>query len=576
MHTKEKKSNSYQSLKARFLISYLITFFLSLCIALLGSRHFNAELSKQTASTSASTLKLHLDTIDAKLEHISTFLMSFLFNESNYESLFQNLSPEESLDRKLFIKEYFDTYLNTYSNADGLFFYLPQSDLFIIASKSQESIYDRQAIKDYVKSSCFSDTNGSLPEIQKWFPFSANHSSFLMQTIGYQNVYIGAYLSSDYISDPLRQFSETSHGTLLLSSDQSESDIVLVESEDTDIQKISSRSDQYLTISSDSNTGNFQLKMMIPRKILLRNGNQFSYTLYLVIVASMLFLIINFLSTWRQIISPLEILTDGMKKLQQGIFNISLPVAKKRNEFSVLTETFNTMSHEIEHLKMQVYENRLKRANTELEYLTLQIKPHFFLNSLNVIYSLAITKHFDLIMEMTSCLMKYFRYLFQSSETLVPLDQELTHTKNYLRIQEMRYGTNFSTDIQADPETISAKIPILSIHTFVENIVKHAYSDSSSILVKIRVSSFYRHGNYYLNIFIEDNGKGFSKDQLILLNNPVSEESLPQHHIGISNVKQRLFYLYQDDFTLIFENNSTGGARVHLMIPCLISERKEV
>ena len=250
MHTKEKKSNSYQSLKARFLISYLVTFFLSLCIALLGSRHFNAELSKQTASTSASTLKLHLDTIDAKLEHISTFLMSFLFNESNYESLFQNLSPEESLDRKLFIKEYFDTYLNTYSNADGLFFYLPQSDLFIIASKSQESIYDRQAIKSYVKSSCLSNTDDMLPEITKWFPFSSDTSSFLMQTIEYRGVYIGAYLSSHYISDPLKQFSEASHGILLLSSEQSEDPIILVESPKTDMQDISKRPNQYLTISS--------------------------------------------------------------------------------------------------------------------------------------------------------------------------------------------------------------------------------------------------------------------------------------------------------------------------------------
>lgn len=567
MQTEEKKDNSYQSIKAHFILSYLFTLLLSLCIALLGSRHFESELSKQTASTSESTLNLHLNTIDAKLEHVSTFLISFLFHEENYAPLLRDLSSEEYLDGSLSVKSQLSNYLNTYSNADGLFFYLPQSDLFIIASKAQESIYDRQAIETYVRTSCVSSSEDSmLPSIQKWFPFSAEDSSFLMQTIGYQNVYIGAYLSSDHISVPLQQFSETSHGTLLLSSDQSESAIVLLASDEEHDTVPTQRSAQYLTVSSDSDAGNFKLEMMIPKKVLLKNGTQFSYTLYLVIIFSMMFLVINFLSTWRQIISPLETLTAGMKKLQQGIFNISLPVSKKRNEFSVLTETFNTMTHQIEHLKVQVYENQLKRANTELEYLTLQIKPHFFLNSLNVIYSLAITKHFDLIMEMTSCLMKYFRYLFQSSETLVPLSEELTHATNYLRIQEMRYGTNFSTHICVSEELKSARIPILSVHTFVENIVKHAYSDAQPVCVQISVSRTAEQEKEYLDISIADNGKGFSEEQLTLLNQPVSHEALPQNHIGISNVKQRLFYLYQKDYALTFRNAPEGGAIVHLKI----------
>ena len=46
------------------------------------------------------------------------------------------------------------------------------------------------------------------------------------------------------------------------------------------------------------------------------------------------------------------------------------------------------MIGQIHDLKLQIYEEKLNQAYAELQYLTLQIKPHFFLNCLNLIYSL--------------------------------------------------------------------------------------------------------------------------------------------------------------------------------------------
>lgn len=97
------------------------------------------------------------------------------------------------------------------------------------------------------------------------------------------------------------------------------------------------------------------------------------------------------------------------------------------------------MCQELYQLKVQIYEEKLRKADTELQYLNLQIKPHFFLNSLNIIYNLALTKNFREILEMSRCLMDYFRYTFRSSDSLVPVDEELQHMKNYSHYQELRY-----------------------------------------------------------------------------------------------------------------------------------------
>lgn len=50
-----------------------------------------------------------------------------------------------------------------------------------------------------------------------------------------------------------------------------------------------------------------------------------------------------------------------------------------------MNKTFERMTHEIRKLKIDVYEEKLKHQRAELRNLQLQINPHFFLNSLNII-----------------------------------------------------------------------------------------------------------------------------------------------------------------------------------------------
>lgn len=167
------------------------------------------------------------------------------------------------------------------------------------------------------------------------------------------------------------------------------------------------------------------------------------------------------------------------------------------------------MCQELYQLKVQIYEEKLRKADTELQYLNLQIKPHFFLNLLNIIYNLALTKNFREILEMSRCLMDYFRYTFRSSDSLVPVDEELQHMKNYLHIQELRYNSNFDTVIDVNEEALSGKIPVLFLQTFVENTIKHAYVKMENMKITISVQTVCT-PDQMLKIEISDNGRGFS------------------------------------------------------------------
>ena len=78
-----------------------------------------------------------------------------------------------------------------------------------------------------------------------------------------------------------------------------------------------------------------------------------------------------------------------------------------------MNSTFNNMLEEIDKLKSDVYEEKISRQKAELKHLQGQVNPHFYLNSLNIIYTLARTGELELLEEMCTCLIDYFRYMFQ-------------------------------------------------------------------------------------------------------------------------------------------------------------------
>src|SRR5690606_33314794 len=126
------------------------------------------------------------------------------------------------------------------------------------------------------------------------------------------------------------------------------------------------------------------------------------------------------------------------------------------------------MMDEIQRLRVNVYEEQLNKQREELQRLQLQVNPHFFLNSLNIVYNLAKVKNFNLIMEMTSALIQYFRFLFRSNTSFVKLKDELEHTRNYMNIQTLRFPEKLYCNVDAPIYLNDVPVPPLIIQSFVE------------------------------------------------------------------------------------------------------------
>ena len=131
-------------------------------------------------------------------------------------------------------------------------------------------------------------------------------------------------------------------------------------------------------------------------------------------------------------------------------------------------------------------------------------------------------------------------------------------------IQQIRHRVNVQLREEIDGSIQGLAIPPLSLLTFVENAVKHGGSRNVGIEIKVEVPMTEK--GKRLRLSIQDTGVGFPEEMLGV--NPKLEEGSQQgRHLGIRNIQKRLQFLYGENFTLEFQNNSQGGLVV-LEFPC--------
>jgi sensor histidine kinase YesM len=177
-----------------------------------------------------------------------------------------------------------------------------------------------------------------------------------------------------------------------------------------------------------------------------------------------------------------------------------------------------------------------EKASTELLFLKMQINPHFFFNSLNNIYSLALKKDAmapDSILKLAE-VMRYM--IYESNGNLVPLQKEINYLHNYIDLQKLRIRDNSSVVFEVTGDIEGWFVAPLILLVFIENGFKHGikasiYQSFVNILINI--------GNDHLHMTVE-NSKGVIDD--------VERDAF--RGLGLDNVKRRLELLYPGQYEL--------------------------
>ncbi|MEK0317333.1 cache domain-containing sensor histidine kinase [Cohnella sp. 56] len=287
------------------------------------------------------------------------------------------------------------------------------------------------------------------------------------------------------------------------------------------------------------------------------------------LVALLLMIYLVFLQ--RIMFKPLVELIRGMRKLGQGRFDIRLPTDQS-SEFAFMSGTFNNMAEQIEMLKIDVYEEQLRVQKAEYKHLQVQINPHFYMNSLNIVYNLAALKDFKSVQKLSLHLADYFRFLMQSHRQTVRLADELRHIGHYLEIQKIRYAGKLDYEVRVLPQHLDCELSPLMVQPFVENAVIHGFGkkvpDGTLFRIEIATEPDPARPDTYMRLLIRDNGTGFPANMLAELAAGTYAEGTGEEHLGIWNILRRYRMLYGDERGIAFANVPEGGAVVTISLPC--------
>ena len=147
-------------------------------------------------------------------------------------------------------------------------------------------------------------------------------------------------------------------------------------------------------------------------------------------------------------------------------------------------------------------------ARAEVKALQAQINPHFLFNSLNTMAALTRTdpaKARDLLREFAV----FYRRTLESSETLIPLRNELEQTRRYLKIERARFGEERIVETEVVASGLEELlVPSFLVQPIVENAVRHAMRDEGPLHIDVRVGT---DGEDVL-IAVADDGLGMDEE----------------------------------------------------------------
>lgn len=127
----------------------------------------------------------------------------------------------------------------------------------------------------------------------------------------------------------------------------------------------------------------------------------------------------------------------------------------------------------------QVQRLKEEQLMSELNYLKAQLHPHFFFNTLNNIYSLALKQSPDTapVVAKLADMMQYI--LYEADQTVVPLSRDIAFLSNYVQVEQIRYNSSatISFDIQLDGK--ETYIQPLLLLPFIENAFKHGLEEET-------------------------------------------------------------------------------------------------
>lgn len=274
----------------------------------------------------------------------------------------------------------------------------------------------------------------------------------------------------------------------------------------------------------------------------------------------------------REVSRSISTMRKGVDAIQKNVQEASPILIESGDEFEEFANAFNDMTRIIQSQMREIEENAdIKERLAEMEiknlrmfselqkshldFLQSRVNPHFLFNTLNMISSLARMENADDCAELMEITASFLRYNLDNISKTVTLKKEVENLKEYVAIQEYRYGGRYAYHFDIEDRCLDFAMPCMILQPLVENAIQHG------IAMKLK------DGAVWIRVYqvedrvcleVRDNGEGMTEEQIRDIYEDFYENTSSGTHIGIRNIYRRLRLFYHDDVQFEFHNMDPG------------------
>jgi LytS/YehU family sensor histidine kinase len=195
-------------------------------------------------------------------------------------------------------------------------------------------------------------------------------------------------------------------------------------------------------------------------------------------------------------------------------------------------------------------------SEAQLASLRMQLRPHFLFNSLNAIMALVRDAENGRAVAALGLLSDMLRTTLDGgARHEVSLGDEIAFTRQYLAMEQLRFGDRLQVTCDVPPELLDAAVPQFVLQPFVENSIKHGILDrrrGGSIDISARAD------DGTLRLSVVDDGVGLGG----------ASAAARGSGVGLTNSRLHLAHLYGDRASLRVRDGADGvGVEVEVTLP---------
>lgn len=340
--------------------------------------------------------------------------------------------------------------------------------------------------------------------------------------------------------------------------------------EDGSTEEIFQGEKRLVTVKTVSYTG-WKIVSVVPMSSFDMGMTGTKYFVIMLVTVSMLAVILLNQLVSASIAMPLKKLNNSVKEWETGNMNPSIYIGGSM-EVEHLGRTLRSTVEQIRQLMQDIVVEQEEKRKSELDALQSQINPHFLYNTLDSIVWMIEGERYEDAVFMITQLASLFRISLSRGKTVISVEDELKHARNYMNIQKVRYKNIFEVRFDIDPEILQCCTVKLVVQPLLENAIYYGVEcmDGDG---EIDVNGYRREDDIYIEV--RDNGLGIPEnevEQLLKENNRVHKRG---SGVGLLNVHNRIRLRFGEEYGLEIESEPDEGTTVRIHLPYIVYTPEE-